>query len=566
MSLNYHTPAVIPVLIATALLVYVLVRVWHSRHERTAPWLIATIIILLSWSLGLIMELTNNPLGDKLFWANLEFVPIMCLPLVWVLTLRRIVDARAPRQWWQVAGWLITALLIACVFVNPDHLYRGHSTIQVVSGEPALNYDYRILFYAGFVPWAAAMLVASAALLIRGMSQTPIIFRRRNQVLLAASLLPMAGLAVYLTNTLPWHSFDPTFLCVSGAVLLCGFAVLRYRVLDVVPLARDAVIEQLAGGVIVLDAGDRVIDFNPAARAICPGLDREAIGCAVHEVLPDHPAIIEAVRYGGAARAHDLAGMSTGATRGKGKTAASLADGQPARLAALADPGADEGLFDDATVMVEVGDDSTSLAGQRHFAVSLTPVRDRFGKRVASAIILSDVTRRMQLYREIRQLAATDELTGLFTRRHFRHLANQELARALRHGLPVSVLVFDIDEFKDVNDSFGHEAGDDLLRSIATVCREQLRMFDVISRYGGDEFCALLPQVPLAQAVQVGERLCKAVAAYEHTYKERVFRVTISVGVAGVDVLRTETLGDLIRSADDALYRAKREGKNRVVR
>ena len=247
MHVEYDPPAVIPVLIAALLLVYVLLRMWRSRRERVGPWLIATIAILLAWAVGLTLELSSPHLQAKLFWANLEFIPIICLPLIWLLTLRRIVDARAPRHWWQVVGWTITGLLLAAVFANPHHLYRGNPSLALINGYPALNYDYRIVFYAGFVPWAVILLLGGAALLVRGMSQTPLMFRRRNQVLLVASLLPMAGLVVYLTDTLPWHSFDPTFSCVSVAVLLCGFAVLRYRVLDVVPLARDAVIEHLAG-------------------------------------------------------------------------------------------------------------------------------------------------------------------------------------------------------------------------------------------------------------------------------------------------------------------------------
>jgi diguanylate cyclase (GGDEF)-like protein len=562
MNIEFDLPAVTPVLVAAALLVYVLVRLWRSRRERVAPWLIATIAVLLAWSVGLILELTNPHLQGKLFWANLEFVPIMSLPLVWLLTLRRIVDARAPRLWWQVTGGAITALLVASVFLNPAHLFCGNPSIAIVDGNPALNYDYRILFYVGFVPWAVIMLAVGVALLVRGMSQTPFIFRRRNQVLLVASLVPMVGLAVYLSNTLPWHSFDPTFLCVSAAVLLCGYAVLRYRVLDVVPLARDALIEHLAAGVVVLDACDRMIDFNRAAQAICPGLGREAIGRTVDEVLPDQPAIIEAVRRAGSVRARDLAG----AADGRRATDAPVVDGEPTRWAASEESGNDGGALDDATVVVKVGDrDPATLAGQRHFAVSITPVRDRGGERVGSAIILYDVTRRVELYREVQQLAVTDELTGLFARRHFRDLAKQELARAARRELPISLLVFDVDEFKAVNDSFGHHAGDKVLHSVATACREQLRTIDLFARYGGDEFCALLPRVRVPEALEVAERLRAAVAAQQHCRDGRTFCVTVSVGVAGVDEAGGKALGELIRDADEAMYRAKREGKNRVA-
>ena len=158
------------------------------------------------------------------------------------------------------------------------------------------------------------------------MSQTPLVFRRRNGMLLLASVVPMAGLAIYLSKTLPWQSFDPTFLCVSVAVLLCGYAVLRYHVLDVAPLARSAVIEYLADGVVVIDANDRVIDFNAAARSICPGLDRRVIGRKVSEAIPDQPAISHAVH-----RAHDASGHETTGLTAPARTDEHTAAATPSR-------------------------------------------------------------------------------------------------------------------------------------------------------------------------------------------------------------------------------------------
>lgn len=549
-------PPVIPVLIAVALLVYVLLRMWRSRRERISPWLIATIVILLAWALGLTQELSNPHLGGKLFWANLEFVPITALPIVWLLTLRRIVDRRAPRRWWQLIGWAVTATLMAMVFVNPYHLYGMHPSLATVNGESALNYDYGPLFYYGFVPWAAGLLVVAATLLIRGMSQTPLVFRRRNGILLLASVVPMAGLAIYLSKTLPWQSFDPTFLCVSVAVLLCGYAVLRYHVLDVAPLARSAVIEYLADGVVVIDANDRVIDFNAAARSICPGLDRRVIGRKVSEAIPDQPAISHAVH-----RARDASEREK-----TGLTAAAHTDEHTAAL-----PPADEFSEGDdvslseATLVVDLAEEEQGAQRVRHFAVSVSPMQDRDGARLGSVIIFHDVTRRVQLYEEAQLHAATDELTALFVRRHFRRLADRELSRAARHGLSLSLLAIDLDDFKMVNDSFGHQAGDEVLRSVASACREQLRGIDLMARFGGDEFCVLLPQADGPQAVQVAERLRAAIGARRHCFDGRDFSLTASVGVVTIDVVQAEGLNDVIAAADAGLYEAKRRGKDRIA-
>ncbi len=564
MNLNSHDiPAVMPVLVAAALLIFVLARLWPSRREGVGPWLTATIVLLLCWSVGLCFELTSTTAAGKLFWANLEFVPTMALPLVWLLAMRRVVDARRPRVWWQAAGWSATALLIAAMFANPDHLFRGHPSLVVVDGTSALNYDYHALFFFGFVPWAAALLVAVTALLVRGMSQTAFMFRRRNQILLVASMVPMAGLIVYLTDTLPWHSFDPTFIGVSIAVLLCAYAVLRYRVLDVAPLARDTVIEHLAAGVVVLDATDRVIDFNEVAQAICPELDRGAIGRGASEVMAERPAIAEALRRAALAR-NANEGLS-----GSGTAGASVEEAEARPAADRGHPKGSTGETDDrdeATVVVEVDrPGAANGSGQRHFAISLTPIRERDGRRVGSVIILSDVTRRVELYHEVRRLAVTDDLTGLFARRHFHRLVDRELERARQAGLAASLLIFDVDEFKQVNDSLGHRVGDEVLRSVAATCREQLRGIDLFSRYGGDEFCAFLPETPPDAAVAVAERLRLAVSSRRHDHSRGAARLTVSVGVSGVDVLAGQTFSLLIEAADGALYEAKSAGKDCVV-
>jgi diguanylate cyclase (GGDEF)-like protein len=555
MGLKLDLP-VIPVLIAVALLVYVLLRMWRSRRERVAPWLIATIVILLAWALGLTQELSNPHLEGKLFWANLEFVPIMALPIVWLLTLRRIVERRAPRRWWQVAGWAVTALLMTMVFVNPQHLYRLHPSLVTVNGESALNYDYGPLFYFGFVPWAAGLLVAAATLLIRGMSQTPLVFRRRNVVLLLASVVPMAGLAIYLSKTLPWQSFDPTFLCVSIAVLMCGYAVLRYHVLDVAPLARNAVIEYLADGVVVIDANDSVIDFNAAARRICPGLDRRVIGRQISEAIPDQPAISHAVH-----RAHDVSERETTRLAAPARTDEQTAESP--RADAFSE--SDEISLGEVTLVVNLAEDGQGAQRVRHLAVSVSPMQDRDGGRLGSVIIFHDVTRRVQLYEEAQLHAATDDLTALLVRRHFRRLADRELSRAACHNLSLSLLAIDLDDFKTVNDSFGHQAGDQVLRSVASACREQLRDIDLMARFGGDEFCVLLPQADEPQALQVAERLREAIGARQHWSDGRAFSLTASVGIATIDVVDAQGLNEMIGAADAGLYEAKRRGKDRVA-
>jgi diguanylate cyclase (GGDEF)-like protein len=161
-------------------------------------------------------------------------------------------------------------------------------------------------------------------------------------------------------------------------------------------------------------------------------------------------------------------------------------------------------------------------------------------------------------------LATTDALTGLANRGHFLERAEIEFERSRRYFDSMAALVLDIDHFKQVNDSFGHAAGDAVLRQVADVCVGSLRKIDLIGRYGGEEFVALLPQTSLEDAAVAAGRLAQAVREQPFEINGQVARVTISVGVA--DMLGAgDSLSHLIDRADQAMYRAKQGGRNRVA-
>jgi len=164
---------------------------------------------------------------------------------------------------------------------------------------------------------------------------------------------------------------------------------------------------------------------------------------------------------------------------------------------------------------------------------------------------------------ELFRLATTDPLTGLFNRRAFLDLAERELARARRLQAPYVVLMMDLDLFKRVNDDYGHQAGDRVLVGFAAVVRRCFRIEDLAGRYGGEEFCAVLPGVTKAQAIVIAERLRAAVA--HCTLGDLPRSTTISIGIAACTGKGQLSLDDAIGCADVALYRAKHAGRDRVV-
>jgi diguanylate cyclase (GGDEF)-like protein len=167
--------------------------------------------------------------------------------------------------------------------------------------------------------------------------------------------------------------------------------------------------------------------------------------------------------------------------------------------------------------------------------------------------------------RQLAHAATVDPLTGLFNRRHFHTRIEEEIERARRYSLDLALLLIDIDDFKQINDTLGHLAGDYLLRQVAEVLKRSVRVFDVCTRYGGEEFAILMPGSSAANAMVVAERIRARVesASRDDGPLPPYLRITVSLGLA---VLGTESASqELIARADRALYRAKAEGKNRVA-
>jgi diguanylate cyclase (GGDEF)-like protein len=171
----------------------------------------------------------------------------------------------------------------------------------------------------------------------------------------------------------------------------------------------------------------------------------------------------------------------------------------------------------------------------------------------------------LKLRSDLRELSIHDPLTGLHNRRYMEEALELELRRAQRKQLSVGLIMLDIDHFKEFNDRFGHGAGDELLRRLGAAMREHLRSGDVACRYGGEEFLLILPEAGLEVTARRAEQLRQHVKQMAVSYQEKPLGpITISLGVA-VYPDHGQEPGELIKSADAALYRAKAEGRDRVL-
>ncbi|HEY1554301.1 MAG TPA: sensor domain-containing diguanylate cyclase [Kofleriaceae bacterium] len=179
------------------------------------------------------------------------------------------------------------------------------------------------------------------------------------------------------------------------------------------------------------------------------------------------------------------------------------------------------------------------------------------------ALQIASALQNAQLY----ELAMVDGLTGLFVRRYFDARIEEEVERSKRYGSPFSVVMMDVDDFKKLNDTYGHLVGDRVLRAIANVVKAQMRGVDTAARYGGEEIAVILPRTEMVGAYNLAERIREGIAELRITTDEeppRALSVTASLGIAAYPESKAQTGEDLVRRADRALYRAKKTGKNRV--
>ncbi len=168
--------------------------------------------------------------------------------------------------------------------------------------------------------------------------------------------------------------------------------------------------------------------------------------------------------------------------------------------------------------------------------------------------------------RELKILAATDPLTGLHNRRSFLDFSSHILGLAKREQTDLSLLMLDIDHFKRINDSWGHDVGDEVIKAVAAILKTSLRQNDIVCRHGGEEFVVLLPQTPLAGASALAEKIRREIESFSHTLNNGgILQCTISIGVTQVDPQRDMDLKPTLKRADMALYLAKDGGRNRVV-
>jgi diguanylate cyclase (GGDEF)-like protein/PAS domain S-box-containing protein len=346
------------------------------------------------------------------------------------------------------------------------------------------------------------------------------LYRQQAMLMILGIIPPVATSVIDAFLLIPGlkHPLSPIGFAVMGT---CFAAAMFWRkMLEIVPVARDTVIESMSDAMIVLDIHDKVVDVNPAARQFL-GLETvQIIGKPIQEVFRPW----------------------------------------------------DDLLFQSEELPASESEICLGSAGaEKFYDLRISPLKIQQKKPGGRIIILRDITQRKQSEIQLKALqeqcyeqSIHDPLTGLYNRRFLAESIKREAANAVREQHPIGIAIIDIDYFKQVNDTYGHEAGDMELIHLAEILSRLSRAGDYVFRYGGEEFLIMMPDTSLLAAVQMAERCRQHIANYVLNYADSQISITVSIGVAAL--LPGESGYEaVLKAADDGLYQAKEKGRNCVV-
>ena len=497
----------LPSLIASLLAIHTLRVVRRSPNlPGVTPMLyLCTTVIL--WSGGQLLGTLVTTPTLKILASQIEAPGIAYLAVCWfwfaLAYARRRRDVSVPVL---LTIALLPTMTLGLAVSNPWH--------QLVWQNPhAVSHHGYVAWASAKGPWlmvhiyySYALLFAATVILGFELSSS----KRYRKALVAVIAAPTVTAALNILSLSGWYplpGIDLTTLGFALSALLLNDGVLRFGLLEVTPAIRNRVVEQLVDGVVVIQADGRIVDLNSAAASI--------FGIPLETSL-----------------------------------------NQPATkfIQTPLLPGLLVGLFSNAEVNV----------GDRSFHVQATPLSSDVERPQEMALVFRDITELTKIKQEMERLAHTDFLTGLRNRRYFMQRLAEETERVKRGNQPMSVLLLDMDSFKNLNDTHGHDIGDRVLQVIASVTQEVKRISDVAARIGGEEFAMLLPDTDREGAIKVAQRLRATISEQMIAdARGQPIRVTASIGVATMSH-NDRSIDHILTHADRALYRAKDAGRNRV--
>jgi diguanylate cyclase (GGDEF)-like protein/PAS domain S-box-containing protein len=487
------------------------------RNNRT----ILLFFNMLSYSLyifGYVLEYNSNALSDLKFWNHFQYLGVPFIPTIWLLVVLEYTG--------RLSHVLKKGKLIFLIFLEPTittiinftnkyhHLYYASIKVIETFGHKVLSL-HKGPWYFVHTGYLTVILFAALYFLYtqfkQDKSRRPLIF-----LFLLATIMPIFGIYMNIIDVFK-DAFDYGTLAASLSILVIIFAVIKYDFLEIITTARDQLFEISREALILLDIDYNILDMNSKATKLFDVERRKVLNRNIDHVFFNDKGLLKVLKE-----------INTGIwmkAKKEGKEEG-------------------EGVF--------------------FYEVTTVEVVNKFTKKIGYLKTIRDITEEVKLKSELERAAKTDTLTGLHNRFCFMELANKEFERVKRYNEGFCIMMIDIDNFKKINDSYGHGAGDLVLKNLGTIMNANFRVNDIIGRIGGEEFAVVLVNTKLEDAERKAEIFRKMIENTVLTYGDTIINFTLSIGLTEYRE-EFKSFDEMLKAADLAMYCSKRNGKNRVT-
>lgn len=504
--------------------------------RRSVPGLRSLTLLLLAmaiWSAGYAFQWLYIPATVRNFLPGITYIGVVAVPglfLTFALAFAHY-DSFLTKRF--IGGLFIEPVItLLLVWTNKFHHLIFLSVTYTANGGFVQPQIVQGAWYQVNLVYSYLLLAAGIAAVAHRYLDCHPSMKKQYAIILAAAFLPWTG-NILSEILIDKALFDITPLLFGVSALFFTYAVFRDRFMDVISVARSHLIDSMSDGVLVLDMQNRILDINPAMLQLVNQGPGPRLGSSASELLETWLGHNQSVLKGERSRTE-------------------------LRL---------------------------PNAPSRYLDVRVTPLLDKHQQMKGRLLVFRDVTDRKlvekklrhandrlqgqlieigTLQSELRAQAIRDPLTNLFNRRYLDETLDRELARAAREHYPVCVIMLDLDHFKQVNDTYGHEAGDHVLKMLANTLVTRNRRGDFACRYGGEEFVVVMPNIAVNIAYQRAEELRVTLNSLAIPYGQFCLNTTISIGIACYPS-NGEERESLLRAADRAMYAAKKAGRNHIL-
>ncbi|MGD6967847.1 diguanylate cyclase [Rossellomorea vietnamensis] len=482
------------------------------HYKNIAPLFILHTLFNFIYCIGSAFVLLSATLPEIKFWTIVLYAGMPFSPALGLMFIMRYLGMKLT-----VTRWLafLAIPFISLIMVATNDFHHLHYKIYEIDAELGAPFVHQEIgqWYIVHGLYTFGSLFAALLLLLSRWKETAKAYRPQLISLIFGQLVPIITAFIYLIGLTP-KGIDPVPMVLWVTSLCYFWSVSSSRMFTLMPIAKDAIFQSINDGVVVLDESHRLIEFNHASQEMFPGLAKNMLGMEFGKLWKTLSG--EAFPYV----------FTSGSFQ------------QPLQFTV-------EGPME-RTCQVRI-----SRLYQAH-------------QKNGLLIIFTDVTEVKKLQLKLEHLAYHDELTQVYNRRAFFQRCKQEYEKTQADSFPFTVILMDIDHFKRVNDTYGHNVGDQLLVHVVKACQSQLKKEDLFARYGGEEFVLALKGYTCWEAVSLAERIRLYLETKPLKVKDINIVATMSFGVAEAEAENAETLFDLLNKADKALYSAKAAGRNQV--